>query len=71
MILRGAGRSLVVLNLVLPPQRLRPDTRPELQDPVSHTAQKKREKKRKKIKINFFKLLKLKINKERREQPSQ
>ena len=38
-----------VLNLVLPPQRLRPDTWPEHQDPVSHTAQKKREgKKRKK-----------------------
>ena len=30
----------------LPPQRLRPDTRLEHQDPVSHTAQKKREKKR-------------------------
>ena len=26
-----------VLNSALPPQRLRPDTRPELQDPVSHT----------------------------------
>ena len=32
-----------VLNLLLPPQRLRPDTRPEHQDPVSHMAQKKRE----------------------------
>ena len=40
-----------VLNLALPPQMLRPDTRPEHQDPVSHMAQKKREKKRKK-KIN-------------------
>ena len=27
-----------VLNLALLPQRLRPDTRPEHQDPVSHTA---------------------------------
>ena len=27
-----------VLNSALPPQRLRPDTRPEHQDPVSHTA---------------------------------
>ena len=27
-----------VLNLSLPPQRLRPDTRPEHQDPVSHLA---------------------------------
>ena len=26
-----------VLNSALPPQRLRPDTRPEHQDPVSHT----------------------------------
>ena len=34
-----------VLNSALPPQRLRPDTRPEHQDPVSHVAQKKREKK--------------------------
>ena len=37
-----------VLNLALPPKRLRPDTRAEQQDPVSHTAQKKREKRRKK-----------------------
>ena len=36
-----------VLNLALPPQSLRPDTRLEHQDPVSHTAQKKREKERK------------------------
>ena len=35
-----------VLNLALPPQRLRPDTRPEHQDLVSYTAQKKREKKK-------------------------
>ena len=27
-----------VLNSALPPQRLRPDTRPEHQDPVSHMA---------------------------------
>ena len=43
-----------VLNLALPPLRLRPDSRPEHQDPVSHMAQKKREKKRKtKIIINL------------------
>ena len=35
-----------VLNLALPPQSLKPDTRPEHQDPVSHMAQKKREKKK-------------------------
>ena len=40
-----------VPNSALLPQRLRPDTRPEHQDPVSHMAQKKREKKRKKKKI--------------------
>ena len=33
-----------VLNLALPPQRHRPDTQPKHQDPVSHTALKKREK---------------------------
>ena len=32
-----------VLNSALPTQRRRPDTWPEHQDPVSHTAQKKRE----------------------------
>ena len=37
-----------VLNLALPPQRHRSHTQPEHQDPVSHMAQKKREKKRKK-----------------------
>ena len=37
-----------VLNSAFPPQRHRPDTWPEDQDPVSHTAQKKREKERKK-----------------------
>ena len=37
-----------VLDLALLLLRLRPDKRPEHQDPVSHTAQKKREKKRKK-----------------------
>ena len=36
-----------MLNLALPPQRQRPDTRLEHQDPVSHTAQRKREKKEK------------------------
>ena len=40
-----------ILNLALPSKRLRPDTRLEPQDPVSHMAQKKREKKRKKEKI--------------------
>ena len=49
-----------VLNLVLPPQRHRPDTQPDHEDTVSHTAQKKREKKRKKErkkekKIKFLK----------------
>ena len=34
--------------MALPPQRLRPDTSPEYQDPVNHMAQKKREKERKK-----------------------
>ena len=34
-----------VLNLALPPQRLRPDIQLEDQDTVSHKAQKKREKK--------------------------
>ena len=36
--------------LALPPKKLRPDTWLEHQDPVSHTAQKKRERKRKKKK---------------------
>ena len=40
-----------VLNSALPPHRLRPDTRPEHQDPVSHTAQKKSEEKEKEKKI--------------------
>ena len=35
-----------VLNSALPPQRHRPDTWPEHQDPVSHMAQKKMEEKR-------------------------
>ena len=43
----GLGWSNV-LNSALPPQRHRPDTRPEHKYPVSHMAQKKREKKRKK-----------------------
>ena len=54
----GLSRSNV-LNSSLPPQRLRPDTRPEIQDPVSHTAQKKREKKR--TEINNLKILFKKI----------
>ena len=44
----GGLRWTNVLNLALPPQRLRPDTKPEHQDPISHTGQKKREKERKK-----------------------
>ena len=40
----------IVLKSALPLQRHRPDTRPELQDPVSLTVQKKREKERKKRK---------------------
>ena len=57
-----------VLNLALPPQRLRPDA--QLEHPVSHTAQKKREKKMKErkkktnkikvIEIKYFKILFLK-----------
>ena len=34
-----------VMDSALPPWRLRPDTQLEHQDPVSHTAQKKRKKK--------------------------
>ena len=37
-----------VLNSALPAQRHRHNTQPEHQDPVRHTAQKKREKKTKK-----------------------
>ena len=49
-----------VLNSALPPQKLKPNTRPEHQDSVTHTAQKKREKKRKKKIINFkIKILKI------------
>ena len=36
-----------VLNSALPPQRHRPDTRLEHQDPVSLVAQKEREKEKK------------------------
>ena len=36
-----------VLNSALPPKRQSPDTRPEHEDFVSHTAEKKREKERK------------------------
>ena len=35
------------MSLALPPQRLRPDTWLEHQDPASHTAQKKRKKENK------------------------
>ena len=42
-----------VLNSALPPQRLRLDTWLEHQDPVSHMAQKKIEKKRKKEKTKL------------------
>ena len=53
------------LNLALPPWRLRPDSSLEHQDPVSHTAQKKREKKERKQQVKIvFKLKKIiKINK--------
>ena len=37
-----------VLNSALPPQRHRPHSRAEHQDPVSHMAQKKREKEERK-----------------------
>ena len=51
-----------VLNSALPPQRLRPDTRLQDKDPVGHTAQKKREKRKERkkviIKYNKMKLLK-------------
>ena len=48
--------------MAFPPQRLRPDTRLEHQDPVCHMAQKKREKKRKKKNFNKMKLIiKIKI----------
>ena len=36
-----------VLDSALPPQRLRPNTRLEHQDPASHTAQKKRRREKK------------------------
>ena len=39
-----------VLNSAVPPESVRPDTRPEHQDPVSHMAEKKREKKKKRKK---------------------
>ena len=41
-----------VLNLVLPPKKLRPDTQLEHQDPVSHMAQKKKEEKKERMKEN-------------------
>ena len=36
-----------VLDLALPPRRLRPNTQPEHEDPASHMAQKKSAKKQK------------------------
>ena len=56
-----------VLNSALPPQRHRPDTQLEHHDPISHTAQKKREKKRNKdIKKNRIKIKKEKSKKKRK-----
>ena len=43
-----SGGWTSVLNSALPPQRHRPDTWPEHQDPVIHTAQNKREKNKRK-----------------------
>ena len=64
-----------VLNLPLPPQSLRPDTRLEHQDPVRHMTQKKREKKRKEEKIiitkKIIKIKNKKIIKKSREQLNQ
>ena len=64
MILRGLGDLWLsdVLNSALPPQRLRPDSQLEHQDPVSHTAQKKREKKKERKK-KIIQLLKQKSKK--------
>ena len=51
-----------VLSWALPPEKFRPDTRWEHQDPVSHMAHKKRERKRKKErKIKQNKVIKIKI----------
>ena len=59
LVLEISGRALAgpgglwwsnVLVSALPPWRLRPDTRPEHQDPASHMAWKKRKKKKKKKK---------------------
>ena len=44
-----------VLNSALPPQRHRPGTQPEHQEPVIHTAQKKKEKKESKKEQNKIK----------------
>ena len=67
-----------VLNSALPPQRHSPDAWVEHQDPVSHTAQKKRDKKRKKKnwkknnKIKTNKVIKIKMYlKKMREQQNQ
>ena len=60
-----------VLNSAVPPQRLRPDIRLECQDPLSHMAQKKREKKRKKKNIKIKKIKNFKIIIKKREQPNQ
>ena len=55
----GGLLSSNVLNSAFPSQRLRPDTRLEHQDPVSHMAQQKREKKRNK-KIIIIRNIKIK-----------
>ena len=63
-----------VLNSGLPPQRLRPVTQPEHQDPISLTAQKRREekyerkkerkkeKKKERKRKNKIKVIKVEIN---------
>ena len=54
-----------VLNSALPPQRLRPDTRLEHQDPVRHMAETEREKKRKKKKFTKKRIFKITIKKKK------
>ena len=48
-----------VLNSALPPWSLKPDTRPEHYNPVSHMAQKKREEKRERKKEKINKVIKI------------
>ena len=50
-----------VLNLALPPEKHRPDTWPEHQDCVSHTAQKKRKKEQKEARKEKKKEKKIKL----------